>query len=80
MVVSQLEEDYLKTIQEKRHVALVYLKNGLCLKGYLEIFNTTCLMLSCDGQSQLIWRDKLASIVDTKQRTIDARRRSRGMY
>ncbi|MEM9243990.1 MAG: RNA chaperone Hfq [Pseudomonadota bacterium] len=77
MEQNSLEHEYLKKLYEQSCLALIYLKNGLCLRGYLEKYNDVAFLLRLENKFQLVFRDKIATIVNTrhKKSTISRRRR-----
>jgi host factor-I protein len=40
----------------------MFLKNGIKLQGYVTAFDSFCIMLTRDGQSQIIYKHAISSI------------------
>ena len=61
-----LQEVFLNNVR-KSHVAVtVFLVNGVKLQGIITWFDNFCILLRRDGQSQLVYKHAVSTIMPTQ--------------
>ena len=57
-----VQDVFLSHLQDRRVPVTMFLKNGIKLQGYVTSFDTFCILLTRDGQSQIIYKHAISSI------------------
>ena len=52
--VQAVQEVFLRHLQVHKVPVTMFLKNGIKLQGYVTAFDSFCVLLTRDGQSQII--------------------------
>ncbi len=60
--VQAVQEVFLRHIQDQRVPVTMFLKNGIKLQGYLTAFDSFCVLLTREGQSQIIYKQAISTI------------------
>ena len=58
-----VQEDFLKDIQQNKISVTVFLVNGVKLQGIITWFDDTALLLRRDGHTQLIYKHAVSTIM-----------------
>jgi host factor-I protein len=57
-----VQDVFLLHLQDRKVPVTMFLKNGIKLQGYVTSFDTFCILLTRDGQSQIIYKHAISSI------------------
>ena len=57
-----VQEVFLRHLQDHEVPVTMFLKNGIKLQGYVTMFDSFCVLLARDGQSQLVYKHAISSI------------------
>ncbi len=60
--VQAVQDVFLRHLQDHRVPVTMFLKNGIKLQGYVTAFDSFCVMLTRDGQSQIIYKQAISTI------------------
>ncbi len=60
--VQAVQDVFLRHLQDHKVPVTMFLKNGIKLQGYVTSFDNFCLLLTRDGQSQIIYKHAVSSI------------------
>ncbi|MCY4152406.1 MAG: RNA chaperone Hfq [Aestuariivita sp.] len=60
---ASLQEAFLNHVRKNKIQVTVYLTNGVKLQGVVTWFDNFCLQLSRDGQSQLVYKHAISTIM-----------------
>ena len=62
MGVERVQAEFLRHLQDRKVPVTMFLKNGIKLQGYVTSFDRFCVMLTRDGQSQIIYKQAVSTI------------------
>jgi host factor-I protein len=57
-----VQEVFLRHLQDHKVPVTMFLKNGIKLQGYVTAFDSFCILLTRDGQSQIIYKQAISTI------------------
>ncbi len=57
-----VQEVFLRHLQDHKVPVTMFLKNGIKLQGYVTAFDSFCVLLTRDGQSQIIYKQAISTI------------------
>jgi host factor-I protein len=57
-----VQDVFLRHIQDHKVPVTMFLKNGIKLQGYVTAFDSFCILLTRDGQSQIIYKQAISTI------------------
>ena len=57
-----VQEVFLSYLREHKVPVTMFLKNGIKLQGYVTAFDSFCILLTRDGQSQIIYKQAISTI------------------
>jgi host factor-I protein len=57
-----VQEVFLRHLQDHKVPVTIFLKNGIKLQGYVTAFDSFCILLTRDGQSQIIYKQAISTI------------------
>ncbi len=57
-----VQEVFLRHLQDQKVPVTMFLKSGIKLQGYVTAFDSFCVLLTRDGQSQLVYKHAISSI------------------
>ena len=57
-----VQEVFLRHFQDHKVPVTIFLKNGIKLQGYVTAFDSFCVLLTRDGQSQIIYKQAISTI------------------
>jgi host factor-I protein len=57
-----VQDVFLKHLQEQSIPVTMFLKNGIKLQGYVTSFDSFCVLLTRDAQSQLVYKHAISSV------------------
>ncbi len=60
--VQPVQEVFLRHLRDQRVPVTMFLKNGIKLQGYVTAFDRFCILLTRDGQSQIIYKQAISTI------------------
>ena len=60
--VQAVQEVFLRHLQDHKVRVTMFLKNGIKLQGYVTSFDSFCVLLTRDGQSQVIYKQAISTI------------------
>ena len=60
--VQAVQEVFLRHLQDHKVPVTMFLKNGIKLQGYVTAFDSFCVLLTRDGQSQIIYKQAISTI------------------
>ena len=60
--VQAVQEVFLRHLQDHRIPVTLFLKSGIKLQGYVTSFDSFCILLTRDGQSQIIYKQAISTI------------------
>ncbi len=58
-----LQDAFLNQVRKQKIVLTVFLVNGVKLQGIVTWFDNFCLLLRRDGQSQLVYKHAISTIM-----------------
>ncbi len=58
-----IQDLYLNTVRKKKMPVTVYLSSGVKLQGVVGSFDNFCIVLKRAGQSQLVYKHSIATVV-----------------
>ena len=61
-----LQDAFLNQIRKSKVPVTVFLINGVKLQGIITWFDNFCVLLRRDGQSQLVYKHAISTIVPTR--------------
>lgn len=62
----QLQDLFLNYIRKNRIPVTVFLTNGVKLQGVLTSFDNFCVQLRRDGQSQLVYKHAISTVMPSQ--------------
>ena len=62
MPVERVQDVFLRHLQDHKVPVTMFLKNGIKLQGYVTAFDSFCILLTRDGQSQIIYKQAISTI------------------
>ena len=65
-----LQEAFLNHVRKTKNPVTVFLVNGVKLQGVITWFDNFCVLLRRDGQSQLIYKHAISTIMPSQQITL----------
>ncbi len=60
--VQPVQEVFLRHLQDQHVPVTMFLKNGIKLQGYVTAFDSFCVLLTRDDQSQIIYKQAISTI------------------
>jgi host factor-I protein len=60
--VQPVQEVFLRHLKDQRVPVTIFLVNGIKLQGYVTAFDSFCILLTRDGQSQIIYKQAISTI------------------
>ena len=57
-----VQDVFLQHLQERGIPVTMFLKSGIKLQGYVTAFDRFCVLLTRDGQSQIIYKQAISTI------------------
>ncbi len=57
-----VQDVFLSHLQDRKVPVTMFLKNGIKLQGYVTSFDSFCILLTREGQSQIIYKHAISSI------------------
>ena len=60
--VQAVQEVFLRHLQDRKVPVTMFLKSGIKLQGYVTSFDSFCILLTRDGQSQIIYKQAISTI------------------
>jgi len=65
-----LQDAFLNTVRKSRVLVTVFLVNGVKLQGVITWFDNFCVLLRRDGQSQLVYKHAISTIMPSQPVTL----------
>lgn len=65
-----LQETFLNHIRKQKVPVTVFLVNGVKLQGVLTSFDNFCVLLRRDGQSQMVYKHAISTIMPSQPITL----------
>ena len=63
---SSLQDSFLNSIRRSKNTVTIFLVNGVKLSGIVTWFDNYCVLLRRDGQSQLVYKHAISTIMPLK--------------
>ena len=60
-----LQDAFLNTVRKEKNSVTIFLVNGVKLQGVITWFDNFCILLRRDGQSQLVYKHAISTIMPT---------------
>jgi host factor-I protein len=60
--VQPVQEVFLRHLRDQRVPVTMFLVNGIKLQGYVTAFDSFCILLTRDGQSQIIYKQAISTV------------------
>jgi host factor-I protein len=57
-----IQDPFLENIIKSKKLAKVYLRNGICLQGYIELYDKDAIIVK-EKEKQLIYKNSIATIM-----------------
>ena len=61
-----LQDSFLNGVRKDKNPVTVFLVNGVKLQGAITWFDNFCILLRRDGQSQLVYKHAISTIMPTQ--------------
>ena len=61
-----LQDAFLNQVRKEKNSVTVFLINGVKLQGVITWFDNFCLLLRRDGQSQLVYKPAISTIMPSQ--------------
>ena len=61
-----LQDAFLNQVRNEKNSVTVFLINGVKLQGVITLFDNFCLLLRRDGQSQLVYKHAISTIMPSQ--------------
>lgn len=61
--LNNLQDTFLNAIRKSKIPTTVFLVNGVKLQGFVTWFDNFCLLLKRDGQSQLVYKHAISTVM-----------------
>ena len=61
-----LQDAFLNQVRKEKNSVTVFLINGVKLQGVITWFDNFCILLRRDGQSQLVYKHAISTIVPSQ--------------
>ena len=61
-----LQDTFLNSVRESRTPLTIFLVNGVKLQGVVSWFDNFCVLLRRDGQSQLVYKHAISTIMPSQ--------------
>ena len=61
-----LQDAFLNQVRKEKNSVTVFLINGVKLQGVITWFDNFCLLLRRDGQSQLVYKHAISTIMSSQ--------------
>ena len=61
-----LQDAFLNQVRKEKNSVTVFLINGVKLQGVITWFDNFCLLLRHDGQSQLVYKHAISTIMPSQ--------------
>ena len=61
-----LQDAFLNQVRKEKNSVTVFLINGVKLQGVITWFDNFCILLRRDGQSQLVYKHAVSSIMPSQ--------------
>ena len=63
---SNLQDSFLNAVRKTKNPVTLFLVNGVKLQGVITWFDNFCILLRRDGQSQLVYKHAVSTIMPTQ--------------
>ena len=61
--VQNLQDTFLNHVRKNKTPLTIFLINGVKLQGIVSWFDNFCVLLRCDGHSQLVYKHAISTIM-----------------
>ena len=61
-----LQDAFLNQVRKEKNSVTVFLINGVKLQGVITWFDNFCILLRRDGQSQLVYKHAISTIIPSQ--------------
>ena len=61
-----LQDTFIKSVRETKTQLTIFLVNGVKLQGVVTWFDNFCVLLRRDGQSQLVYKHAISTIMPSQ--------------
>ena len=61
-----LQDSFLNQVRKEKNSVTVFLINGVKLQGVITWFDNFCILLRRDGQSQLVYKHAISTIMPSQ--------------
>ena len=61
-----LQDAFLNQVRKEKNSVTVFLINGVKLQGVITWFDNVCILLRRDGQSQLVYKHAISTIMPSQ--------------
>ena len=65
-VKNSLQDEFLNSVRKSKTYVTIFLTNGVKLQGSIVSFDNYCLQLRRDGQSQLVYKHAISTIMPSR--------------
>ena len=65
-----LQDAFLNQVRKEKNSVTVFLINGVKLQGVITWFDNFCILLRRDGQSQLVYKHAVSTIMPSQNVTL----------
>ena len=65
-----LQDAYLNNVRKSKISVTIFLINGVKLQGVITWFDSFCVLLRRDGQSQLVYKSAISTIMPSQPVTL----------
>ena len=65
-----LQDAFLNQVRKEKNSVTVFLINGVKLQGVITWFDNFCLLLRRDGQSQLVYKHAISTIMPSQNNSL----------
>ena len=65
-----LQDAFLNQVRKEKNSVTVFLINGVKLQGVITWFDNFCILLRRDGQSQLVYKHAISTIMPSQNVTL----------
>jgi len=63
---NNLQDNFLNQVRKQKNPVTVFLVNGVKLQGMITWFDNFCVLLKRDGQSQLVYKHAISTVMPTQ--------------
>jgi host factor-I protein len=65
-----LQDTFLNAVRKSKTAVTIYLVNGVKLQGNITWFDNFCVLLRRDGQSQLVYKHAISTVMPSQPITL----------